>query len=353
MTLDEAREAGLDAFELVADFAKSSRGLRRPGQVRPRHDRGGPGDARAGRARRWPARCLGGDPRVRRWRSRPTSPIDVLAETIHAFPSTSRILNGLFADARRELDEGTSPRQDGTPTRAPAERQPTRAASLASGFEHDPAVHHHDAGRAVASAPPGSTGSRSAAAGMTTTSARWPTVSRPRSVPAAETAGSTHAARSARSSDSASCGPYGGVPPASAASSRRTASAMPGHGSNGSTGASVPNAHDGARRRDRRPRVAVRLGPIAPQLPCLGGIGAEVDRLDAGRDRRPRRSCRDRPDRAAGRARAAASAGTRGGRRSEHLERGPDRRVPDGVDLRRDPGVCGAFGQLVEHARVR
>ena len=31
-------------------------------------------------------------------------PVDVLAETIHAFPSTSRIFNGLFADARRELD---------------------------------------------------------------------------------------------------------------------------------------------------------------------------------------------------------------------------------------------------------
>ena len=31
--------------------------------------------------------------------------VDVLAETIHAFPSTSRIFNGLFADARRELDE--------------------------------------------------------------------------------------------------------------------------------------------------------------------------------------------------------------------------------------------------------
>jgi len=29
-------------------------------------------------------------------------PIDVLAETIHAFPSTSRIFNGLFADASRE-----------------------------------------------------------------------------------------------------------------------------------------------------------------------------------------------------------------------------------------------------------
>jgi pyruvate/2-oxoglutarate dehydrogenase complex dihydrolipoamide dehydrogenase (E3) component len=30
--------------------------------------------------------------------------IDTLAETIHAFPSTSRIFNGLFADARRRLD---------------------------------------------------------------------------------------------------------------------------------------------------------------------------------------------------------------------------------------------------------
>jgi pyruvate/2-oxoglutarate dehydrogenase complex dihydrolipoamide dehydrogenase (E3) component len=29
--------------------------------------------------------------------------MEILAETIHAFPSTSRILNGLFADARREL----------------------------------------------------------------------------------------------------------------------------------------------------------------------------------------------------------------------------------------------------------
>jgi hypothetical protein len=30
--------------------------------------------------------------------------VDTLAETIHAFPSTSRIFNALFADARRELD---------------------------------------------------------------------------------------------------------------------------------------------------------------------------------------------------------------------------------------------------------
>jgi hypothetical protein len=31
------------------------------------------------------------------------TPIDILADTIHAFPSTSRILNGLFAEASRAL----------------------------------------------------------------------------------------------------------------------------------------------------------------------------------------------------------------------------------------------------------
>ena len=30
-------------------------------------------------------------------------PMAVLADTIHAFPSTSRILNGLFAEAARAL----------------------------------------------------------------------------------------------------------------------------------------------------------------------------------------------------------------------------------------------------------
>ena len=32
-------------------------------------------------------------------------PVDVLAETIHAFPSTSRILNGLFAEALAVLGD--------------------------------------------------------------------------------------------------------------------------------------------------------------------------------------------------------------------------------------------------------
>ena len=77
---------------------------------------------------------------------------------------------------------------------------------------------------------------------MIATSARWPTVSRPRSRSPAVTAGSTHAARNARSIESASSGPKAGVPAGQLGSSRRTASAMPGHGSNGSTGASVPKA---------------------------------------------------------------------------------------------------------------
>jgi pyruvate/2-oxoglutarate dehydrogenase complex dihydrolipoamide dehydrogenase (E3) component len=32
-------------------------------------------------------------------------PIDVLTDTIHAFPSTSRTFQGLFADALTELDK--------------------------------------------------------------------------------------------------------------------------------------------------------------------------------------------------------------------------------------------------------
>jgi len=44
--------------------------------------------------------------------------IDVLADTIHAFPSTSRILNGLFADALRELDAPTNLARSGDQPRS-------------------------------------------------------------------------------------------------------------------------------------------------------------------------------------------------------------------------------------------
>ena len=40
-------------------------------------------------------------------------PVSMLAETIHAFPSTSRIYNGLFADARREFERPGSVIKDG------------------------------------------------------------------------------------------------------------------------------------------------------------------------------------------------------------------------------------------------
>ena len=56
--------------------------------------------------------------------------IDVLAETIHAFPSTSRILNGLFADACRELRS----------------RAGLAATTRRSGLEDDAAVHQHHRG---------------------------------------------------------------------------------------------------------------------------------------------------------------------------------------------------------------
>ena len=40
-------------------------------------------------------------------------PMDTLAAAIHAFPSTSRILDGLYADALRELERPGERRQGG------------------------------------------------------------------------------------------------------------------------------------------------------------------------------------------------------------------------------------------------
>ena len=103
LTLEQAQAAGLDAFECVADFATRAKGYSRRGHARPRDDRRRPRHAASSSARRWPART----PRPRStsasWRSGRASRSSVLADTIHAFPSTSRIFNGLFAEALREL----------------------------------------------------------------------------------------------------------------------------------------------------------------------------------------------------------------------------------------------------------
>jgi pyruvate/2-oxoglutarate dehydrogenase complex dihydrolipoamide dehydrogenase (E3) component len=102
-TLDEAREAGVDAFELVADFATSTRGYgieATLGHVTIVVDRAT--RELVGAAMACPDASAAIHECVLAIKARIS--IDVLAETIHAFPSTSRILNGLFADARRELD---------------------------------------------------------------------------------------------------------------------------------------------------------------------------------------------------------------------------------------------------------
>jgi pyruvate/2-oxoglutarate dehydrogenase complex dihydrolipoamide dehydrogenase (E3) component len=102
MTLEQAQAAGLDAFELVADFATSSKGYSVEaefGHVTLTVDRAA--HELVGAAMAVPDASAAIHECVLAIKAR--VPIDVLAETIHAFPSTSRILNGLFAEAKREL----------------------------------------------------------------------------------------------------------------------------------------------------------------------------------------------------------------------------------------------------------
>jgi pyruvate/2-oxoglutarate dehydrogenase complex dihydrolipoamide dehydrogenase (E3) component len=104
VTVEDARAAGLDAFELTADFATSTRGYGIEadlGHVTIIVDRAG--RQLVGAAMACPDASAAIHECVLAIKAR--VPIDVLAETIHAFPSTSRSLNGLFADARKELDK--------------------------------------------------------------------------------------------------------------------------------------------------------------------------------------------------------------------------------------------------------
>ncbi len=103
VTLDGAREAGLDAFELVADFAKSTRGYAiqaKLGHITIVVDR--TTRELVGTAIACPDASAAIHECVLAIKAHVT--IDVLADTIHAFPSTSRIFNGLFSDALKELD---------------------------------------------------------------------------------------------------------------------------------------------------------------------------------------------------------------------------------------------------------
>lgn len=102
VTVDDARQQGLDAFELTADFASSARGYGVEadlGHVTIIIDRG----ARqlVGAAMACPDASAAIHEAVLAIQAR--VPVETLAATIHAFPSTSRILDGLFADALKEL----------------------------------------------------------------------------------------------------------------------------------------------------------------------------------------------------------------------------------------------------------
>jgi pyruvate/2-oxoglutarate dehydrogenase complex dihydrolipoamide dehydrogenase (E3) component len=104
LTLDQARSAGLDAFELVADYKTSTKGYAvdaKTGHITIVVDRGS--RELAGAAIACPDASAAIHECVVAIKAHVT--IDVLADTIHAFPSTSRIFNGLFADALRELEK--------------------------------------------------------------------------------------------------------------------------------------------------------------------------------------------------------------------------------------------------------
>ena len=113
MTLDEALAAGIDAFEQVADFARSSKGYTVQatfGHVTIVVDRAS--RTLVGAALATPDASAAIHECVLAIKVR--VPVDVLAETIHAFPSTSRIFNGLFSEARAELDKAPAERGGGS-----------------------------------------------------------------------------------------------------------------------------------------------------------------------------------------------------------------------------------------------
>jgi pyruvate/2-oxoglutarate dehydrogenase complex dihydrolipoamide dehydrogenase (E3) component len=107
LTLEQATERGLDAFEKTADFTRTAKGYSveaETGHVTIVVDRAS--HELVGAAMACPDASAAIHEAVVAIKARIS--IEVLADTIHAFPSTSRVFNGLFKDAWRELD-GISP----------------------------------------------------------------------------------------------------------------------------------------------------------------------------------------------------------------------------------------------------
>jgi dihydrolipoamide dehydrogenase len=102
LSLEQAREAGIDAFEEVAELATTAKGYSveaTTGHVTIVVDRAT--RELVGAAIAAPDASAAIHECVLAIRAR--MPMEILADTIHAFPSTSRILNGLFASALRTL----------------------------------------------------------------------------------------------------------------------------------------------------------------------------------------------------------------------------------------------------------
>lgn len=102
VSLEQARADGVDAVEFVADFATTARGysvMATQGHVTVVFDRAS--RTMIGAAMACPDASAAIHECVLAIRAR--VPVEVLADTIHAFPSTSRALNSLFAEARKAL----------------------------------------------------------------------------------------------------------------------------------------------------------------------------------------------------------------------------------------------------------
>jgi dihydrolipoamide dehydrogenase len=105
LSLEDALAAGHDAFEEVADLATTAKGYvaEASGHVTIVVDR--PSRTLLGAFVAGPAASEVIHEAVLAIRARTT--LDVLADTIHAFPTTARVMGGLFARAVRTLDAGS------------------------------------------------------------------------------------------------------------------------------------------------------------------------------------------------------------------------------------------------------
>jgi dihydrolipoamide dehydrogenase len=103
VTVEQAHKAGLDAFELVADLAKTAKGYvveLVQGHVTIVVDRGS--GTLVGAAIAGPGASEAIHEAVLAIRAE--IPMAILADTIHAFPTTARVLGSLFMEAVRELE---------------------------------------------------------------------------------------------------------------------------------------------------------------------------------------------------------------------------------------------------------